>query len=251
MKRSTKGFYTLEAAILMPFLILAILSLGYFMKIEGLWENCMHGALDESAGTAMKASNGIETAMIAEKVRARVSEDNPGLDQVKLKNVRIGYSDITADELVSYRLEASERLKLPLSFGRDFQLQFSVKFRGFVGKKTKGDPMGASGLETEQAKHPVWIFPQSGEKYHGESCTYVKATVHPVILSDSVKRRYDPCSICRSAEVASGSMVFCFGSDGTAYHTGTCRTINRRSVTIDKSEAVERGYSPCSKCGGS
>ena len=111
--------------------------------------------------------------------------------------------------------------------------------------------MGASELETSRAKQTVWIFPQSGEKYHGENCTYVKATVHPVILSDSVRRRYDACGICRSGKAASGSLVFCFGSDGTAYHIGTCRTIERRSVTIDRSEAAERGYRPCSKCGGS
>lgn len=251
MKKGIKGFYTLEAAILMPFLILAILSLGYFIKIEGLWENCIHGALDESARTAMKASNGVETTMTAERVKARIYEDNPGLDRLEMKNVRIGYSDTAADKLVSYRLEATERLELPLSFDREFRLLFSVKFRGFVGKKTRGEPMGASELETSRAKQTVWIFPQSGEKYHGENCTYVKATVHPVILSDSVRRRYDACGICRSGKAASGSLVFCFGSDGTAYHIGTCRTIERRSVTIDRSEAAERGYRPCSKCGGS
>lgn len=99
MKKGIKGFYTLEAAILMPFLILAILSLGYFIKIEGLWENCIHGALDESARTAMKASNGVETTMTAERVKARIYEDNPGLDRLEMKNVRIGYSDTAADKL--------------------------------------------------------------------------------------------------------------------------------------------------------
>ena len=119
----------------MPFLILAILSLGYFIKIEGLWENCIHGALDESAMTAMKASNGVETTMTAERVKARICEDNPGLDRLEMKNVRIGYSDTAADKLVSYRLEATERLELPLSFDREFRLLFSVKFRGFVGRR--------------------------------------------------------------------------------------------------------------------
>ena len=55
MKRNTRGFYTLEAAVFLPLVILAVLSLGYFMKIEGLWENCIHGAIDESSVIAARA----------------------------------------------------------------------------------------------------------------------------------------------------------------------------------------------------
>lgn len=35
MKRNSKGFYTLEAVIFLPLVLLAVLSLGYFMKVEG------------------------------------------------------------------------------------------------------------------------------------------------------------------------------------------------------------------------
>lgn len=250
MKRSTKGFYTLEAAILLPFLILAILSLGYFMKIEGLWENCIHGALDESSTAAMKAVNGAEPYLLSGRVTDRIKKDNPGLDELRVRNVRVMYTDLSGSDMISFDLEASERLALPLSFERKFDLRFSVKFRGFVGKRERGSPLGASGLETARSGHTVWIFPQSGERYHSEGCTYVKAAVHSVILSDSLRRRYDSCGLCGSANMSNGELAFCFSSYGTAYHRGTCRSINRKSVTIDRSEAVERGYTPCSKCGG-
>ena len=39
----------MEAAIFLPLVLLAVLSLGYFMRVEGTWENCIHGAVDESA----------------------------------------------------------------------------------------------------------------------------------------------------------------------------------------------------------
>ena len=48
MKRNSKGFYTLEAVIFLPLVLLAVLSLGYFMKVEGAWENAFYGAIDES-----------------------------------------------------------------------------------------------------------------------------------------------------------------------------------------------------------
>lgn len=250
MKRNTRGFYTLEAAVFLPLVILAVLSLGYFMKIEGLWENCIHGAIDESSVIAARAYNGVEAAMISSKVKARITEDNPQLDSVEIKNVRIRYSDIYDDNLISYRINAVESLSLPLSFQWEFKLENKIKFRAFVGKKESGRPMGAEALQNDTAKQPVWIFPYSGEKYHKETCTYVKAAVQARLLTSSLKGRYDDCSLCKSGDMSAGSVVYCFGSDDTSYHRGTCRTIKKRTAVIDKTEAVKRGYTPCSKCGG-
>ena len=251
MKKSTKGFYTLEAAIFLPFVILAVLSLGYFIRIEGTWENCIHGAVDESAVIAARSCNGVEPYMTAEKVRNRILEDNPKLDDLEIRNVRIFYSDLQGDKLISYRIRAGQEISFPLGFRKDFALDCRIKFRGFVGREYRGDPMGVSGLETDAAKQPVWYFPHSGRRYHKENCTYVKASVHPVILTESVKKRYSACRTCRSGKIANGSVVFCFENSGSSYHEGTCRTIRRRSAVIDKAEAEKKGYSPCSKCGGS
>ena len=108
MKKSTKGFYTLEAAIFLPFVILAVLSLGYFIRIEGTWENCIHGAVDESAVIAARSCNGVEPYMTAEKVRNRILEDNPKLDDLEIRNVRIFYSELQGDKLISYRGRAGD-----------------------------------------------------------------------------------------------------------------------------------------------
>ena len=89
MRKSIKGFYTLEAAVFLPFVILAILSLGYFIKIEGLWENCIHGAIDESSVIASKSYSPVETMMIEEKIKNRVTEDNKELDTIEVDNIRI------------------------------------------------------------------------------------------------------------------------------------------------------------------
>lgn len=250
MKRNTKGFYTLEAAVFLPFVILAVLSLGYFMRIEGMWENCIHGAVDESTVIAAKACNGMEPAMTGIKVKQRIEEDEPDLDFVEIKSLRTMYSDFRNDSLISYRIEASETISFPLAFEHEFRFENKIKFRGFVGKRQRGSPLGAEGLETDTKQEPVWIFPYSGEKYHSENCTYVKAAVHPVILTGTVKSKYGDCSLCRSKEMPAGSIVYCFDSKDTAYHRGTCSAVTKRTAVIDKTEAVKRGYAPCSKCGG-
>ena len=116
MRRSIKGFYTLEAAVFLPFVILAILSLGYFIKIEGLWENCIHGAIDESSVIASKSYSPVETMMIEEKIKNRVTEDNKELDTIEVDNIRIMHSDFHNDSLISYEMKASEYVEFPLIF---------------------------------------------------------------------------------------------------------------------------------------
>ena len=249
MKRNTKGFYTLEAALFLPIVVIAVISLGYFMKIEGAWEGCMHGALDESSLAASKSYDN-ENMLTALKVKKRIAGDNSRLSSVRIKNVICGYSEKGVDGLVSYTFEAEQKLDMPAGFDRSFEFEGKIKFRGFIGKKITDSPMGKQGLENPEAGEPVRIFPYSGKRYHSESCTYVRAAVVRKILDSSIKRKYNTCTACDSENISYGSVVFCFRGENTAYHRGTCRTISRHTIVADKAEAVKKGFLPCSKCGG-
>lgn len=250
MTKSTKGFYTVEAAIFLPIVILAVLSMGYFMKIEGTWENCIHGAVDESALAASRSYDNINAASIGSAVSKRINEDNPYLTSMKIKNIRIMYDDGNIDDVTSYRITAAIDLKLPMGFSRRFRLDQGIKFRGFTGVDHISTPLGAEGLETLEKQEPVWIFPHSGERFHAEECTYIKAAASPAVLTSALHKKHDPCRICSSEDVAIGSIVFCFEGEGTAYHRSTCGTMIKHTSVIDKSEAVKKGYLPCTKCGG-
>lgn len=250
MKNSTKGFYTLEAAIFLPLVILAVLSLGYFMRIDGAWENCIHGAVDESALIASKSYDESRSAMVKSKLKDRLMKDNPNLERISISNLRICYSGAHADSLTSYKLCATFSLHLPLGFGHEFQFESGIQYREFTGRKEKGQSMGSEGLEAAQPQNPVWIFPQTGEKYHSEGCRYVKASVAPVVLTAAVKKNYEACHLCDSGNMKAGSIIFCFKGPDTAYHRGTCSCIVRHTAVIDKTDAEKRGYKPCSKCGG-
>lgn len=250
MKNTTKGFYSLEASIVLPFIILAVLSLGYFIKVEGAWENCVNGAVDESVKAAAYSYEMGMAVINRNKIEKRIADENAELDSVKISNVKTGYSDLKIDKLTSYHIDAAIRMELPLGFNHEFNLKTKLKFRGFVGCRQMNDPLGSEGLEAERESNPVWVFPQAGERYHSESCTYVKASVRQEILDNGIKSRYKPCKLCESGEIPAGSIVFCFGKEGTAYHKGTCASINRHTMIIDREEAVKKGYSECSKCGG-
>ena len=250
MKNTTKGFYSLEASIVLPFVILAVLSLGYFIKVEGAWEGCVHGAADESVKTAAYSYETGLAVINRNRIEKRITDDNPEIDSVRISNVNTGYSDLKTDKITSYQINAAIKLELPLGFSHEFSFRTGIKFRGFVGSRVINEPLGSEGLETDKEGCPVWVFPQAGEKYHSENCTYVKAAVKQELLDKGIISRYKPCKLCDSDKMASGSIVFCFGKGGTAYHRGSCTSVNRHTIIIDRSEAIKKGYEPCSKCGG-
>ncbi len=249
MKKSTKGFYTLEAAIFLPLVILAVLSLGYFMRIYGGWEQCLYTAVNESSKSSMKAYGGVSPQMIKYDIEKRLAEDGKGFDKAEISRVRVMYREGGMDSLTSYSINAETKLKLPLGFESDFKFGTKIKYRNFVGVRGKSSGMGSDLLEKEDDVDAVWIFPQSGKRYHRKQCTYVTALPTKYILDGRLKKKYDPCSICDSQSMASGSTVYCFDS-GDVYHRGTCRVIKRKVISIDKKEAESKGYTPCSKCGG-
>ncbi|MBQ0078654.1 MAG: pilus assembly protein [Eubacterium sp.] len=247
--RSSKGSYTVETAIILPLLILAMLTLGYFIRVQLIWENCMHGAYDETEICAAKACDKATNLMVTSKVKARIEEDNKQLDSLEVS--RQYFDDVVTDEgVTTYRIKAATSLELPAGFGREFQLDTLVRYRGFIGKKDYDGGVGRAALETGSIRNPVIIFPQEGEKYHGEECTYVKATVVKKVLTGQLKREYSACGLCKSGSVESGSIVYCFRSEGSAYHRSNCKSIDRYTITVDRDEAKDKGYTACSKCGG-
>lgn len=245
-----KGFYTLEATIFIPLVLLAVLSFGYFMRVEGTWENCIYGAVDESSLAASRSYDAVNATSVGLSVSRRINEDNPVLDELKIKDLKIMYQDRYMDDITSYTIQAVIDMRLPLGFSREFKLEQGIKFRGFTGVEMPSDPMGAEGLETYEEQNPVWIFPHSGEAYHSENCTYVKATVSPKVLTEEIKKKYDSCGICDSNLITAGNIVFCFSSEDTAYHRGNCSSIDRHTAVIDRCEADKKGLRSCSKCGG-
>ena len=248
--KQKNGFYTLETVIILPFVILAVISIGYFIRLDATWENMMSSAVDESSYSSLRSYGSITQVDSLPKIKRRVLEENDLISSLRFSGIADRYSDGVSDELTKYTLRAGMSIDLPAGFERHLDFEGRIKYRSFRGKKYEPAGMGDAGLESDEPKDPVWIFPQSGERYHSENCTYVQASVRPYILTNSLKGRYSPCETCDSDELPLGSTVFCFKGEDTAYHRGTCRCINRHTAVIDRSEAIDKGYTPCSKCGG-
>jgi hypothetical protein len=109
--------------------------------------------------------------------------------------------------------------------------------------------MSADEFMDEDAE-AVFIFPKRGEKYHSEGCGFLKAASRSAALTTSIKHKYRSCPICKSGRAKYGALIYYFPSAGNDYHLPGCASLQRNYIELDKSTAIERGYTACSKCGG-
>jgi hypothetical protein len=71
-----------------------------------------------------------------------------------------------------------------------------------------------------------------------------------MILNSEIMKRYEPCPKCDSAKASDGILVYCFQAYGEAYHLRNCPMVDKYIISMEKSQAESRGYTPCLKCGG-
>ena len=153
------------------------------------------------------------------------------------------------NELIYLNLELDMKTRNPLGILSQSRYDSALMTRAYVGQVRNCKAMTEAEFRNELADG-VFIFPQDGEKYHNKNCTFVRSETKAVALTESVKRKYTGCRVCRSKEAASGTRVYVFPEYGSRYHLSGCRVLERRCIEIEKDVAKERKYTPCSKCGG-
>ena len=248
--KDRSGAYVIEATVILPVIVLCVLSLGYFTQVTAMWENCVHCALDESGKAQAMAWDGVSSYTAKARIEERLKKTDFAPSAFTVSGFAADIPYRGRDHVSSYTLSAHIGTALPLGFSREFEFSMPILYRGFTGREMTGDPLGIDGLENGVPGDPAYVFPAHGRKYHNSACSYVSASVKSVRLNERIRQRYSPCSVCHSGDIAGGDIVFCFENSGTAYHRASCRTINRHVIVMDKGEAAEKGYTPCSKCGG-
>ncbi len=104
------------------------------------------------------------------------------------------------------------------------------------------------GLKDSEGDRLVYIFPKRGERYHIIGCSTLKAGEVETVLSDSIRRKYKACQICKPDTLPNGASVFLYTEGSGVFHKKTCATITKTYEKLRKSEAAERGYTPCRIC---
>lgn len=251
-KITKRGSIGVEAAIVLPLIILGILTISYLIKINCTNETVMSMAVDEARKLSIESytpAGRIAAFKFTTKLDERI-EENSNCSVVNTNNFKYLYSNLNIDKLISFDIDYKLDCNFPISFYGPIWGKETITTRAFLGSDKYSRINGFSAMEEIEESEPVWIFPIAGEKYHKKDCPYIKVAATQTVLTKNIKKKYKPCSICNSKNLRKGSVVYCFFNNGKSYHSPNCSTVDRYVIEIEKSEAIKRGYMPCLKCGG-
>ena len=243
-----KGYITLEAAIVLPLFIIAVLTVGFTMKNIYYTETCTFIARDEAAVLARNAYVLPGYVTFPNELEDEILKELPELEDVKVEDYRYRYISGSENELISFNVVIGSNTSLPGNILADYRINSAFLCRAFCGKDNSASAsfsLFASDLESEK----VYVFPERGTKYHAKDCSYVNSYPLKTVYSRNIKKKYKACSICNPENLRYGNSVYVF-EYGSAYHTSSCNSVEKYVVTMDRRDAQMKGYTACLKCGG-
>lgn len=242
-----KASYTLEAAIVIPFVAAFFVAVLFFFRVLQI-ETQVQEALDyASRKSACEACITDSESVLLASAKAYFLKDIKGyeLPAQYVKGGTVGISLLHSDLSDDYvDLRADYHIRLPISFFavKGIKISQSSKSRKWTGDTGNG-----------QGEEYVYVT-ETGTVYHRDRmCSYLDLSIQTVNSSgvggmrNEGGHKYYPCAEC-AAKNKVGSTVY-ITDYGTCYHTSlSCGGLKRTIYLIPLSEVGGRG--PCSKCGG-
>lgn len=238
------GFYTLEAAIVMPlFICLAVIIFMFFQILKIQWST-EAGAYD-AVRTLTVYSGEVNEAGTTAAAAVKIAVNKPPYQFITGKQLGMSYLRSKVDEkdidcIVDYYISIPG---ISEYYGhKGFFLSQRVKMRRWNGY----DP-----AEAEDENGDYVYVTKHGEVYHNTlSCSYLDLSIQSASLGEISSMRnykggkYYSCEECGSK--AKG--IVYYTEYGTAYHSDlTCTGLKRTIRKIPRKEA-ENKYRKCPKC---
>jgi len=244
-----KGSYIAEAAVTLPVLIMAVIVMSSIILMYACIEDCYFIAANELRRGAAEAAMADTSIAVPYRIRKEIEEGQTRIDSIRLRDAGFRTERWGIDELllIDYRLRL--RANDPLGIGAFADYDLSLVTRAYVGRERDVPNMTAEEFADEDSE-PVFIFPKRGERYHSEGCGFLTAASTSGTLTDSIRNKYRSCPLCHSGSAENGSLIYYFQAAGEDYHLPGCASLQRNYIEIDRSTAIERGFTACSKCGG-
>ena len=243
-----KGSYILEASISLPIFMIAVIVMCSIILMFACIEDANFIAATELRRAAAEAMAADTSVLVPIRISGRV-KDHSQVDRLWLEDYVYRREWMDEDEIIAIKYNMKLKTSNPLDFAAESDYKVALVTRAFVGKIRDEGPMSSEEMMNENAE-AVYIFPKMGEKYHNADCTFLHAASKSTVLTESLRNKYNACPVCHSKNAEIGDQVYYFPTGGDDYHLPSCRCLERNYIEIDKTTAVERGYQPCSKCGG-
>ena len=249
MRTNKNGSYIVEAAITLPVFLIAVIVMSSIILMYACIEDCNFIAANELRRGAAEAVIADTSLAIPYRIRKEIEDKHSQIESARLNEAGRRISRWGTDELLTIDYTLRLRINNPLGIKAAADYDLSLVTRAYVGKERDVGNMSVEEFAEEDSV-PVYIFPKRGEKYHSEGCGFLKAASRSGTLTASMKKQYKACPTCHSGRAEIGSLVYYFPASGESYHLPGCASLQRNYIEIDKSVAIERGYTTCSKCGG-
>lgn len=270
MKNRKKGSLTVEASLVLPIFLFAVVSFLYFFQIMwiqervhfGLWETgkeiSKYGYICDSVGvtgmepdeyksTAKKVISGVLTG---ERMKAYVSDTFLNESCVVGGAGGIQYSTSAFEENNEIYLVATYKVKIPVLYflTPDYTIVQQVKTRAFAGTEEIG-------INQEDEDDIDVYVTDTGTVYHcSASCTHINLSIQTAMygtvssLRNQYGGKYRACEKCIKNKKLSTKTKVYITTDGDRFHNSSeCSGLIRRVKKVKLSTLM--GYRPCSRCG--
>lgn len=254
-KHIDRGSITIEAAIILPIFFLALVALVFVIRIISLEEQIAFVSMDEAKYVATQAygqegpvEEGVIEASLRIRINTRLNNEVNLNGTGYVSDFSLGYKDHGLTDLISYSIDYPQNFPVPFYETQNRWGQRSLVFRAFVGRSQEESFVPSEELEEDDIM--VWVFPVAGERYHLEDCPHIRVLPRQTLLTEAIKRSYRPCQHCHPDKISTGNMIYIFPSTGEVYHRGNCFLVDRYVISMEKSIAEQKGYTPCQTCIG-
>lgn len=254
-----KGSLTVEASLVFPLFIGAVVALLFFIQAiqiqvqlqKALFNQTMkvtgYGYYVNSADLGTEAENVLEVGYIKQKVIEELGDDffEGGSIVNGKKGLVLDLTNASQEGVVDVVIRYS--LKVPFDIFGLGKLKFVARARCQIWT-------GVDVNKTEWDTDMVYMTAH-GEVYHiDEKCTYIKSDITSCSLDEIGTRRnatggiYYLCSLCGDKTILGNKEVF-YTQYGNRYHLSEyCSNLKNNVFAMERAEA-EKKYRSCSKCG--
>ncbi len=253
-----KGSLTVEASLVLPLFIGAIVSLLFFIqaiRINVHIQKAVYNQTMKIAGYAYYINVPeppvvVENLFEAEYIKGCVINElgTEFMDNPYLVNGRYGFllnfTNIFDEGIIDVALQY--KLKVPFDLFGVGEVPFVARARC---KTWAGADIGRTEWDTEM----VYVT-KYGEVYHNnKSCTFIKSDVmncakaKVILLKNESGEWYQPCSLCSEGNPSYIAIVY-YTKYGNRFHINeNCSNLKSNVFSIEKETAIKK-YRPCSKC---
>ncbi|MBR2736027.1 MAG: hypothetical protein IKD86_01810 [Firmicutes bacterium] len=245
-RKERKGSMIVEAAIVLPVYIIAVVTLCWLVRACFLQTAVFSTVTNEIHETSVSLAG---SAGLKHNIRAAL--DSSGIEGggYSQKIIETGLTVIGVDGFERLTCTYDTEIRIPIPFVKKIELENVVLYHPWTGSSPEGEALSFTDMEREGEGRPVVIFPRSGERYHTTSCRYANARPEEVTLTEEIRRKYGRCRNCTEGDERNGQTVYIFKYGGS-YHEADCSAVDKFTMTMDLEDAGEKGYTACSICGG-